>query len=134
MNKKSLLKHLVFLMFFIFIADFLAHKFFWYSLIWYFDMIMHFLGGLWVGLFFIYVVSFKKSISYGINIFLNIIIATLIIGLLWELYEYYLNIVSGTDFILADTISDLLFDLFGSIVAILYFLKIIMRKTINKIQ
>jgi hypothetical protein len=35
-----------------FVADLAATKFFWYYSISWFDMLMHFSGGLWVGLFF----------------------------------------------------------------------------------
>src|SRR3989344_6115892 len=58
MDRKKFFKRIVYLIFFIFIVHFFANKFYWYSSIWYFDIIMHFLGGLWVGLFFIW---FKKK-------------------------------------------------------------------------
>lgn len=121
-------------MFFIFIANFLATELYWYSLIWYFDMIMHFLGGLWVGLFFFYVFSYIESVPKFLILAFEVLIATLVIGLLWELYEYVLNVISLTPWDIIDTSSDVFFDLFGSFVSIFYFLKIIMPISINKIQ
>src|SRR3989344_3578880 len=84
MNRKRILKHLVFLMFFLFILNLIAQEFYWYFTIWYFDIIMHFLSGFWVGLFFLYV-------FYNENLFLKqiltVILGVLLIGVLWEAFE-----------------------------------------------
>ena len=90
MDRKRLLKHLVFLMFFLFLANTVAIKLNWYSLIWYFDIIMHILSGLWVGMFFLYVFERKESRPLDVAMFLKVFFATLAIGLLWEVYEFYL--------------------------------------------
>ena len=134
MNRKSLLKHLILLMFLLFIVNFLILKFYWYSLIWYSDIIMHFLSGFWVGLFFIYIFSIKKSIPSAFLLFFKVFFATLAIGLLWELYEFFLNTISFTSFDLVDTVSDVFFDLLGSVISVFYFFKVIMSSPINKVQ
>ena len=134
MNKKSLLKHLVFMMFFIFLANFLILKFYWYSLIWYLDIVMHFLGGFWVGLFFLYVFFRKEQPSFTSGLFFKLLFITLLVGLLWELYEFLLNIIAITPFNLNDTISDIFSSLLGSTVSVFYFLKIIMSAPLNKVQ
>lgn len=133
MERKLLLKHLVYLMFFIFLANFLALKFFWYSLIWYFDIVMHFLGGVWVGMFFLYVFTRgERQISIK-RLFLEVILATLVVGVLWEFYEYYLSVISGSSWDLMDTLSDMFFDFLGGIVAYGYLYKSIMSSQINKL-
>ena len=134
MNKKSLLKHLVFMMFFIFLANFLILKFYWYSLIWYLDIVMHFLGGFWVGLFFLYVFFRKEQPSFTSGLFFKLLFITLLVGLLWELYEFLLNIIAITPFNLNDTILDIFSSLLGSTVSVFYFLKIIMSAPLNKVQ
>ena len=126
MDKKKLLKHLVFLMFFIFIVYLLNLKFFWDSLLWYFDMGVHFLSGLWVGMFFLYVLSTKNPILLSLKSFLKITLLVLIIGILWELFQYIMNIISTTPFDPVDSTSDVIFDLLGSALSFFYYAKIIM--------
>ena len=125
MADKKLLKHLVFLMFFIFLADFLAKSFYWYSLLWYFDMVMHFLGGLWVGLFFIYVFSTRKQGSLSPSSFIQTLLLVLVVGILWEFFEFYLGIVSRAVFDWSDTVSDIILDLAGAAASVFYFVKIL---------
>ena len=121
MNSKKLLIHSLFLIFFIFFLNYLAMKFYWYSSIWYFDMVMHFLGGIWLGLALIWFfkigeISFK-SIFY-------LILGVLLIGVLWEIFEIIIDeTITGNSFNILDTISDILFDLAGGSLALLYFLK-----------
>ncbi len=135
MNKKLLLKHLVSLMFFIFIANSLALKFYWYSLVWYFDIIMHTLGGMWVGMFFLYVFERREYKPLTIGLFLRVMACVLLVGLLWEMYEFYIfQHLSRNTFDLTDTLSDVGFDLLGGALSGLYFLKIIMRKLRDRVQ
>ena len=124
MDSKKLSKRLISLIFFILIVNFLALKFYWYSSIWYFDMIMHFLGGLWIGLAYIYVFKVKDR---SLNSILRVIVSVLLVGIAWEFYEIAVNdVLAQNAFNYLDTISDLFFDLAGGGTAILYsFIKII---------
>ncbi|OGI85521.1 hypothetical protein A3A05_03725 [Candidatus Nomurabacteria bacterium RIFCSPLOWO2_01_FULL_41_12] len=120
MNRKKLLEHLVLLMFFIFIMNSLALQFYWYYSIWYFDIIMHFLSGFWVSLFFIYVFYVRKQIFTRL---FPIFLFVLLIGISWELYEFYIyQYISQIPFDILDTTSDIFFDLSGGLCAILYLL------------
>ena len=123
MDRKKLLKHLVVLMFFIFIMNSLALRFYWYYSVWYFDIIMHSLSGFWVSLFFIYVFSMKDTGNPNFRFFFKVLVATLFVGIFWEFYEYFLNVVSFTFFDLWDTVFDIFFDLVGGLCAILYIWK-----------
>lgn len=103
-------------------------RFYWYSSIWYFDMPMHFLGGLWLGLALLWFFKIKdislKSIFY-------LILGVLLIGVLWEVFEVIIDeIITGNLFNTSDTISDIFFDLAGGTFAIFYFLKIMSIKKI----
>ena len=121
MNRKNLLKHLVFLMFFIFVLDLVGVSLYWDYSTWWFDMVLHFFGGFWVGLFFIYVFYIRKQI---LKPFFHIIIFVLLIGILWELFEFYANNYIGkSPFDIIDTLSDIFFDLSGGLCAILYLWK-----------
>ena len=120
MDRKKLLKHLVVLMFFIFIMNLLANGFYWYFSIWYFDIIMHFFGGFWVSLFFVYVFSMTSGTQWNSLFFFRVLVSALAVGIFWEFYEYFLNIVSVEIFDSEDTASDVFFDLAGGLCAILY--------------
>lgn len=117
-------------MFFIFIADILAQKLHWYFSIWWFDMAMHFGGGFWVGLFFIWFFSikdlpiFKLSLEKAdFKLVLKTILFVLSFGILWEFFEIFThNYIAQDPFNMLDTTSDVFFDLGGGLCAILYIL------------
>ncbi len=135
MNKEKLLKHLVFLMFFIFFTNSIILKFHWYYSIWWIDILMHFLGGFWVGGFFLYVFIRKKTRSESFIFLAKVVLATLAVGLVWEIYEFYIyQYLSQNPFDLIDTISDLFFNILGSIISFFYLFKIIIPTPLNKVQ
>lgn len=120
MDRNRLLKHIVLLMVFMFLANTVILKLHLYYSLWWIDMVMHFLGGLWVGLFFLYVFYTRGWFS---NKVLAVILSVLFIGLLWELYELYIGIIAHEAFSPRDTISDIIFDMAGGTLAVIYFLK-----------
>jgi len=99
-------------------------QFHWYLSIWYFDMPMHFLGGLWLGLTFIWILKVKEI---SLSSIIKISVFVFFVGILWELFEIIINeTITGDSFDTLDTISDLSFDLTGGFIAMLYFIKRIM--------
>ena len=127
MDKKKLAGRLVCLILFIFLVNFFANKFYWYSAVWWFDMLMHFLGGFWVGLLFIYLFSPKDN---SVNSIFKILFFVLTIGIGWEMFEILVNgAIMRNSFNFLDTISDVFFDLAGGSFSILYFLKRIMLQS-----
>lgn len=131
MDQKKLLKWIIGVMFLMFLANNLAWKFHWYYTIWWFDVLMHFSGGFWVSLFFLYVFGGKYSTFKN---FIVVISSVLVVGILWEFFEAYLNVLSLDSFDWGDTSSDVFLDLFGGSVAILYFHKKIMKPVQNKLE
>ena len=132
MDRKKLLKRATFLVFTIFILNYLANYFYWYSSIPYFDMIMHFLGGFWLVLIYVYLFYPKVPSIFTI---VGIVLWVLLIGILWEVFElYFVNYVAENPFNLPDTISDLFFDLLGGFLAFLYYLKRIMVSKESGVQ
>lgn len=132
MHNPKLTKRLAFLIFFIFSLNFLANKFYWYSSISYFDMIMHFLGGFWVGLLALYI--FEPSRIYFKSIF-HVLLLVFFIGVGWEVFEIFVDkVVTQNSFNLTDTLSDMFFDLLGGVFAIFYFIKRIIFKEANTVK
>ena len=123
MDKKKFLIRLIFLIFFIFLLNYLAMKFYWYSSIWYFDMPMHFLGGLFLGLSIIWILSYKNlSLELSLKLIFKILLGVLVIGVSWEIFEIlFNNIIAQMPFNTLDTISDIFFDLAGGTFAIFFF-------------
>jgi len=121
MNSKNFLIQLVSLIFFIFLLNYLAMKFYWYLSIWYFDMILHFLGGFWLGLAFIWFFKIKEITP---KIILKIIFGVLFISIFWELFEILINdFITKKSFNSLDTISDIFFGMAGGFSVLFYFLK-----------
>ena len=132
MDRKKLFKRLAILIFLIFIINFFANKFYWYSSVWYFDMLMHFLGGFWVGLAFL-LFLFKENLSFFL--ILKIILGVLVIGFLWEVFEILVNnTIAQNPFNVLDTASDIFFDLSGGLFAMFYYLKRSSSIKENKVQ
>jgi VanZ family protein len=131
MDPKKLLVRLLILVFSIFVLNYLAMEFHWYSSVWYFDMSMHFLGGLWLGLISIYLFSLENTSFHSI---LKIFFMVLFIGIGWEIFEILIDkFITQNSFNFADTISDLFFDFIGGFFALLYLLKKIMSIKENKL-
>lgn len=120
-------------MVFMFVTDMVATKFFLYYSISWFDMMMHFLGGLWVGLFFIWFFPPKDTSFVSI---VKIFLFVLFVGILWEFFELYVNnFLARMSFNPRDTLSDIFFDLGGGLLAVLYLFKSgVMPKSSNKVQ
>jgi len=91
-------------------------------------MIMHFLGGFWIGLtFFYFFPNTLESQKLSLGLILKIILGVLLIGIAWEIFEFiFNNYFAQNPFNSLDTTSDIFFDIAGGAFAILYFLKRIM--------
>ncbi len=125
--KDKLFKRAAFLGLFIFTVNLLAMKFFWYYSIWWFDMPMHFLGGIFIGLlslsvYMSYFIKEETVLTLG-KIFWIAFISALIVGVAWELFEFSLDtFITFKVHYLPDTLSDLCFDMTGAMTAALYYL------------
>ncbi|HET8581434.1 MAG TPA: hypothetical protein VFL98_03125 [Candidatus Paceibacterota bacterium] len=80
------------------------------------DMPVHFLGGMWAALAFAYVLT--AILKRPCPSLLPIVLASVIIGICWELYEYAFHVAMVTsDFYVYDTAKDLLMDTLGGFAA-----------------
>lgn len=97
-----------------------------YFFIWWFDILMHFAGGAWVGALAIFLVR-----RYSFNIFLMLWLVlglVVIVGVFWELMEFGLNRFGGEmmrrifyQTNIEDTLGDLVADMLGGLVAFILF-------------
>ena len=120
---KSVLIFLVVILLFHFIATFN----YWYWTYLWLDIPMHFLGGFWTAMAFVYLIfnyQFPIPSEFLKQNFLSFLIITLsfvaLIGVLWEFYEFLSDVfLSSKEYAqifqqgAADTIGDLFFDLLG---------------------
>lgn len=73
---------------------------------------MHFLGGLWAGIFSVWLIARKENQSQ----FLWCLIFALFVGVAWEVFEYSEGIVAANHFSYPfDTAKDLVMDLLGAV-------------------
>lgn len=121
MSQKNLLFKIASLVVFIFLVNFLAMKFYWYSSLWYFDMFMHFLGGFWLGLAFLWLL---KVVNFNFKNLFIVILGVLLIGASWEFFEIGVDKIFLKDNLnYLDIYSDIFFDLAGGMTAFLYLSK-----------
>lgn len=121
MNRTLIFHRMAYLIAFIFFVNLVAVKLYWYSLVWYFDMPMHFLGGVWLGLAMFWLLKSKEF--SGKNIFL-IFLGVLVVGVGWEIFEIVVDrALRGGEFNVLDTMSDIFFDLAGGFSVVLYYFR-----------
>lgn len=136
MDRKKLFKISAYLVIFIFIINFIANKLYWYYSIWWFDMPMHFLGGLFIGLgclWFLYSKDRPHELSW--RLVLKIFLGVLLVGVLWEIFEIiFYQIIAQSPFNSLDTIHDIFFDLAGGLFSLLFFFKRIMFSSRNEVK
>jgi uncharacterized BrkB/YihY/UPF0761 family membrane protein len=121
MDRLTLSKFLAILISIIFSLDFLAGKFYWYSTLWFFDVFMHFLGGLFLAFLFFWIFS---GIKPSVVLTVKILTGVLLVGISWEIFELvFNNYVAENPFNVLDTLSDLVLDLAGGLSGIFYMYK-----------
>lgn len=118
-------------------------SFYWYDHFLWLDILMHLIGGAWVGLFFVFL--FQKHLSNLSNIqFLPFLVLGLgfvaLVGVLWEFYEYLSDVyiykmhplqLAPNPKNLPDTLADLVNDLIGGFLTISFFY---FKKTSTKLR
>jgi hypothetical protein len=138
---KQMLKHKLFIEQFILISvitmlHYAGLQLYLYWTFWWFDIFMHFLGGLWFGVVSIWFFFFSgftgrfKSQLTARYIFTVSIVSVMIIGALWEIFEIYAGVTRFTIDYQLDTSIDLIMDMFGAVVASIYTVIEIYKKQI----
>lgn len=130
MQKKSFPKKLLIFILVILLLQVIASYFYWYWRIWWFDMLMHFAGGLWVGLSILWLYFLSGRIvmfpqNKTISPIVVGVVAVLCVAILWEVFEYLVQVLfpQGTPYDILDTLSDIFFGFLGGTAASFVFLK-----------
>ena len=99
--------------------------FYLYWLTWWFDVVMHFLGGAWLASVTFWLLplipAYQDSQIGKREVGVAVIFVTLIVGLLWEAFELWfgISLLSAPDFWL-DSVTDLILDLIGAMMVFWY--------------
>lgn len=91
--------------------------FFW--TLWWFDIVLHILGGMWVALIALWYTR-VRVLSSEKKAFAVALIASFGIGVLWEVFEYVTGTTFAHDNYIFDTLSDLAADIAGGGIAFIY--------------
>lgn len=100
----------------------LAIDFHFYWTLKYFDSLLHFLAGVAVGFGGIWFALGNKNTLNSQEMLRSALVAIVIVGVVWEIFELVGSITSFSDgmYYITDTTSDLVLDVLGSFVAVIY--------------
>lgn len=97
-----------------------ALEYYLYWTVWWYDVMLHFLGGIIIGAVLVWILARFFPQSMSLRRMLTVVVMTaLTIGLGWELFEYSAGMMGGGGNLIKDTIIDLCMDVLGSIAAYL---------------
>lgn len=108
----------------------LANAFHWYSAMWWFDIPMHIMGGIFLGLSFGSLFFKKLLLLTNFEAFVAILLFVLIVGLGWEFFEYFVqSIIKGSPQLanIPDSAKDMIMDLVGGTLASAFVLRALKR-------
>jgi hypothetical protein len=99
----------------------------YYSLYWYFwwfDIVVHFVGGATLGLAALWFLRFELPhlARTRVSLVALAVVAALVFGILWEVFEFATG-TSGALHFWPDTLLDLLMDLVGAVAAYFAFIR-----------
>ncbi len=104
------------------IIHFVADAFYLYWVIWWFDNLSHFLAGFSLGFFSLSIFYesslFGDKLSLSRAVFISFIFV-MILGGIWEIFEYVNGLTQSTEKYSLDVVHDLLSDALGAILALL---------------
>jgi len=90
----------------------------WYWSYWWMDIVMHFLGGLFVGLVVVWALCQVRENGFEIkNTTLVVLLGVLIVSVGWEVFEYMTGVFLSEE-LFPDTLYDLVFDVLGGAAAL----------------
>jgi len=139
LSKENISKFIILIFLAIFIFHILAVCFYLYWVVWWLDIIMHVLGGLWIALLAAWFLYFSGKVNINNTSSFSVLIIILGIvalgGVLWEFFEFsfdkiilgkienFIKLAGPVQLGVSDTMSDLFFDLAGGLLGGLIFLK-----------
>ncbi len=121
MHKKPMFKEMFVTLLLIWVLHLLGIYLYLYWLFNWYDIVLHFLGGVWVSLIIIWILSILEVQDK--KMFFYVLLSIIIIGFSWEIFEYLTGITGPTFIELIDTIKDLLNDTLGALIGFVYYTK-----------
>lgn len=104
----------------------LALEYYLYWTLWWFDMLLHLLGGVWVSFttfWLLYIARLVPHIPQHVfSMVIAFVVATLIVGVGWEVVEHSAGVIERPSYG-RDTTIDIIMDVVGALLAALYILK-----------
>lgn len=88
----------------------------WYFYFWWFDILMHFLGGVILGFLLFWIMTRIGYVGSDRSLFLKVTAVVLIIAVSWEVFEYMHDIYGKGNYIL-DTTGDIITAIIGMYIA-----------------
>ena len=120
MKERPFLKIAFFLIALLGGLNFLAIELSLYWTLWWFDILMHFLGGFSVSFLFLYIYAECLVEKINLSLYETIWLAFLsamLVGGLWEVFEYVNDLTQSTEAYHLDVVHDLLADSAGAMLA-----------------
>ena len=103
-----------------------ASLFYFYWTLWWFDILMHFLGGFWIAsvCLWIFYGNYFRQISRPsrTKLFVFAILSSIILGLAWEAFELATNIILFPEYI-PDSALDMVMDTIGGVFAYFFYVR-----------
>ncbi|PCI28059.1 hypothetical protein COB55_04575 [Candidatus Wolfebacteria bacterium] len=122
LTTNRILGEVLFLSGLLFILHSLASKFFWYWHYWWFDIVMHLLGGFILGLLFTWFII-RVGVSWRKRVWFYIVaLIVLAITIWWEIFEYVNDMVREINYI-SDTTIDIMLGVLGASLAYMFIRK-----------
>ena len=119
MQRKSILFLSLILALALYIIHFTAMKFYLYWTLWWFDILTHFLGGLAIGLFVVWIISGLFPMLSSKKLLVVGVITILVFGIGWEIFENVFGFPrSPKESYPIDTTLDLAMDVLGAVAAV----------------
>lgn len=98
-----------------------------YWVYWWYDIMMHFLGGFLIGGLSAWGARrFDETMTFS-RVVVVVLVAVALVGVGWEVFEYLTGQYAGQPGIVADTILDLVMDVLGALFAVVLFRRILPR-------
>lgn len=125
MISKPLFREVFYLLFVVAVLNLLAIKFYLYWTVSEFDSLVHFLGGAFVGMLFLWLYFYsgifdpqKRDLK---NFVVISILSVILVGVLWEVFELIIGATNVNDLeYYFDTALDIVMDILGSLLSCFY--------------
>jgi len=123
LHRQPLFRFLFALIALIAVLHIVAFKLHFYWQFWWFDMLMHFLGGLWVGLSALWFIFFSGYVgpfrARLFNTFAVSLFSIVVVGSVWEFFELWIGFPTEENYTI-DTTIDLIMDIVGAFTGYVY--------------